>query len=160
METTGSPREKGELMKKFTHKRKIATSPREVFAAFENQALLAQWYGPEGFTTTTQSFQFKPGGKWVFVMHGPQGADYPNEMIFQEITPPQKIVLRHSIPPFFTATVLIEDDEEGALVTFHQEFDSEEVALKMAHIVQPANEQVLNKLQALLEAGSPSPMDK
>lgn len=83
-------------------------------------------------------------------MHGPDGKDYPNEMIFQEITEPNRIVMRHSIPPYFTATVTIEDIEGATVVGFYQDFDSEDVAKNMAHIVKPANEQVLDKLQALV----------
>ena len=137
-------------MKVFIHQRKIATSSQKVFKAFEDPEVLIKWYGPEGFTTTSKSFEFKPGGKWEFVMHGPDGKDYPNEMIFQEIMEPNRIVMRHSIPPYFTATVTIEDVTGGAVVNFHQDFDSEEVAKNMAPIVKPANEQVLNKLQALV----------
>lgn len=140
-------------MKAFTHERMIATSSKTIFAAFQDQAVLSRWWGPDGFTTTSHSFEFKPGGKWVFVMHGPDGTDYPNEVIFQEIVNPDKVVMRHSAPPCFTATVTMEDVEGGAVVTFHQEFDSEDVAKKMAHIVQPANEQVLDKLQAVVLNG-------
>lgn len=140
-------------MKAFTHERKIPTTSKEIFKAFSSAEVLTKWYGPEGFTTTSNSFEFKPGGKWVFVMHGPDGTDYPNEMIFQEIAEPNKIVMRHSVPPFFTATVTIGDVEGGAVVTFLQDFDSEEVATNMAHIVKPANEQVLDKLQAVVING-------
>lgn len=140
-------------MKAFTHERKIAASSKEIFKAFQDQTVLSKWYGPDGFTTTSHSFEFKSGGKWVFVMHGQNGTDYPNEMIFQEIAEPNKIVMRHSVPPYFTATVTIEDAEGGAVVTFHQDFDSEEVAKNMAHIVKPANEQVLDKLQAIVING-------
>lgn len=33
-------------------------------------------WGPEGFTTTTRAFEFRVGGEWDFVMHGPDGTDY------------------------------------------------------------------------------------
>ncbi len=54
--------------------------------------------GPEGFTTTTRAFEFRVGGgEWDFVMHGPDGTDYPPEWIsWTEITPPpERIALRH-----------------------------------------------------------------
>ncbi|MGR8933795.1 MAG: SRPBCC domain-containing protein [Gammaproteobacteria bacterium] len=140
-------------MKAFTHERRIAASSKAIFKAFQDKAILSEWYGPDGFSTTSHSFEFKPGGKWVFVMHGPDGTDYPNEMIFQEIVAPNKIVMRHSVQPYFTATVTIEDVDGGALVTFHQDFDSEAVAKNMAHIVKPANEQVLDKLLAVVING-------
>jgi uncharacterized protein YndB with AHSA1/START domain len=103
-------------MKVFKNQRKISASSKEIFKAFEDQALLAKWWGPDGFTTTTNAFEFKPKGKWEFMMHGPDGTDYPNEIIFQEITEPNKIVMRHSVEPYFTATVTIEDVKGGAFI--------------------------------------------
>ena len=52
-------------------------APRDlVFAAFTDPSHLAQWWGPNGFKTTTLSFDMRPGGVWRFVMHGPDGRDY------------------------------------------------------------------------------------
>jgi uncharacterized protein YndB with AHSA1/START domain len=137
-------------MKAFENQRSISTSSKEVFRAFEDPSLLAKWWGPDGFTTTTNTFEFKPKGKWEFVMHGPDGTNYLNEMVFQEIVAPNKIVMRHSVEPHFTLTVTIEDIEGGAVINWHQDFDNEEVARNIAHIVKPANEQILEKLQALV----------
>jgi len=142
-------------MKAFKNRRKIAASSREIFRAFEDSALLAKWWGPDGFTTTSNAFEFKPEGKWKFVMHGPEGKNYPNEMIFQEIVAPNKIVMRHSVEPYFTLTVSIEDVEGGAFINWYQDFDNEEVAKNIAHIVQPGNEQILDKLQALVASSQP-----
>jgi uncharacterized protein YndB with AHSA1/START domain len=44
-----------------------------VFAAWTDPERLALWRGPNGFTTTTMSFELRPGGIWRFVMHGPDG---------------------------------------------------------------------------------------
>ena len=69
---------------------------------------------PDGFTTTTHSFEFRPGGVWRFVMHGPYGRDYQNRITFDEIVPPERIVYRHGggedvEPVQFTQTVTFED---------------------------------------------------
>ncbi len=38
-------------------------APRDlVFSAFTDPKHLAQWWGPNGFTTTTSSFEMRPGG--------------------------------------------------------------------------------------------------
>jgi uncharacterized protein YndB with AHSA1/START domain len=58
--------------------RSIAGPRRLVFEAYTDARQLAQWWGPNGFTTTTHAFEFRPGGVWDFVMHGPDGTDYPN----------------------------------------------------------------------------------
>lgn len=71
-------------------------APRDlVFAAFTDPKHLAQWWGPNGFTTTTLSFDMRPGGVWRFVMHGPDGRDYHNRITYEEIVPPERIVYRH-----------------------------------------------------------------
>ena len=71
-------------------------APRElVFSVWTDAKHLAQWWGPNGFTTTTSRFEFRPGGVWRFVMHGPDGRDYQNRVVFDEIVPPERIVYRH-----------------------------------------------------------------
>lgn len=137
-------------MKVFKNQRMIAASASEIFKAVEDPALLAKWWGPNGFTNTFYSFDFKPQGKWSFVMHGPDGKDYPNENIFQEISKPNKVVIRHDCNPYFTATLTIENVEGGAIVSWTQDFDNEEVAMNIAHIVEPANEQLMDKLLAVV----------
>ena len=90
-------------------------APRElVFAAWTDPKHLAQWWGPNGFTTTTSHFEFRPGGVWRFVMHGPDGRDYQNRVTFEEIVPPARIVYRHGggedvEPVQFRQTVIFED---------------------------------------------------
>src|SRR5579884_4127269 len=66
-----------------------------VFSAWTDPKHLAQWWGPNGFTTTTSSFDMRPGGVWRFVMHGPDGRDYQNRITFEEIVPPERLVYRH-----------------------------------------------------------------
>lgn len=71
-------------------------APRElVFAAFTEVRHLSQWWGPDGFTTTTRAFEFRIGGVWDFTMHGPDGTDYPEWITWTEITPPERIAMLH-----------------------------------------------------------------
>jgi uncharacterized protein YndB with AHSA1/START domain len=90
-------------------------APRELaFAAWTDPKHLAQWWGPNGFTTTTSRFEFRPGGVWRFVMHGPDGRDYQNRIVFDEIVPPERIVYRHDggedvEPVQFSQTVIFEN---------------------------------------------------
>jgi uncharacterized protein YndB with AHSA1/START domain len=85
-----------------------------VFSAWTDPKHLAQWWGPYGFTTTTSSFDFRPGGVWRFVMHGPDGRDYQNRITFEEIVAPERIVYRHGggddvEPVQFRTTIILED---------------------------------------------------
>ena len=43
---------------------------------------------PAGFTNTFDVCEFRSGGRWSFVMHGPDGRNYPNEKMIAEIDPP------------------------------------------------------------------------
>lgn len=70
--------------------------PRElVFEAFTEVRHLSRWWGPEGFTTTTQSFEFRVGAEWDFVMHGPDGTDYSEWISWTEIVAPERIEFLH-----------------------------------------------------------------
>jgi uncharacterized protein YndB with AHSA1/START domain len=112
---------------------RVLDAPRAlVFSMWTDPKHLAQWWGPNGFTTTTHAFDFRPGGVWRFVMHGPDGRDYQNRIIFDEITPPERIVYRHDggedvEPVQFAQTVTFEDLGNGqTLLTWHGTFPSAE----------------------------------
>ncbi|MDP4219251.1 MAG: SRPBCC family protein [Bacteroidota bacterium] len=75
---------------------RIINAPRKlVFEAWTDPKHLEQWWGPNGFSTTTREFDFKAGGVWRHVMHGPDGTDYPNEIIYEEIVRPERITYTH-----------------------------------------------------------------
>ena len=57
-----------------------------VYAAWTTPNQIAKWYGPEGFETTVTEFDFRPGGAWRYVMHGPDGNEYPVVGTFKEIS--------------------------------------------------------------------------
>src|SRR5690348_16048310 len=108
--------------------RLLSATPREVFAAFENPDCLAKWWGPSGFTNTFEQFEFRPGGKWVFVMHAPNGANYPNESVFRKIEPDTKIVIEHVVPPRFKLTVTLTARGDRTHLAWVQEFETAELA--------------------------------
>ncbi|HEX8429814.1 MAG TPA: SRPBCC domain-containing protein [Longimicrobium sp.] len=130
--------------------RVISAEPREVFAAFERPDRLARWWGPKDFTNTFERFEFEPGGRWVFVMHAPNGANYANESVFREIQPDSRIVIEHIVEPWFTLTVTLTARGDGTHLSWVQEFGSPEIAARMRQLSRTANEQVLDRLQAVL----------
>ncbi|WP_306321353.1 MULTISPECIES: SRPBCC family protein [unclassified Streptomyces] len=75
--------------------RLVDAPPELVFEAFTEVRHLSHWWGPEGFSTTTRSFEFREGGEWTFVMHGPDGVDHPEWIRWLRITPPERIELLH-----------------------------------------------------------------
>ncbi len=69
-------------------------APRElVFKAWTDPKLLAQWWGPRGFTNPVCQWDARPGGKIYDVMRAPNGADFPMGGEFRELAPPERIVL-------------------------------------------------------------------
>lgn len=88
-------------MTTFNTSREIPATPEQVFAAISDPQRLARWWGPAGFTNTFSVCEFKNGGRWSFVMHGPDGHSYPNESVFADIEPPHKVVVQHVVEPIF-----------------------------------------------------------
>ena len=71
-------------------------TPRElVFRAYTDPAHLPVWWGPDGFTNTTLAIDIRPGGAWRFTMHGPDGTDYPNRIVYEQIVAPELITFAH-----------------------------------------------------------------
>ena len=102
---------------------RVIDAPRElVFEAFTEVRHLSRWWGPEGFTTTTRAFEFRVGGEWVFVMHGPDGTDYQEWISWTEIAPPERIALLHGEssgdPNAFESVLTFEPDGAGTRVHF------------------------------------------
>jgi uncharacterized protein YndB with AHSA1/START domain len=82
---------------------RVYDAPREVvWRAWTELQHLARWWGPDGFATTTHEIDVRPGGVWRFIMHGPDGTDYNNRIIYREVTAPERLLYAH------------DDDGEGA----------------------------------------------
>jgi pimeloyl-ACP methyl ester carboxylesterase/uncharacterized protein YndB with AHSA1/START domain len=93
---------------------------------------IANWWGPNGFTNTISTMDFKPGGQWNLVMHGPDGTDYDNKSIFREIIRHKRIVFDHVSFPKITFTITFEDRGDQTFLTWHMLFESVEVFQQIA----------------------------
>jgi len=87
---------------------------------------ISQWWGPEGFTNTIHKMEFRPGGEWDFVMHGPDGRDYKNRSIYKEIVPRKRIIFEHVSGPKFMTTVEFEDMGEQTRINWRMLFETRE----------------------------------
>lgn len=97
---------------------RLIDAPRAlVFEAFKDPEHITQWWGPDGFTTTTHKMDFRPGGLWLSTMHGPDGTDYPNRARYTEIKEPELIAHDHdggeSGDPVFAFKQSITFEAEG-----------------------------------------------
>jgi uncharacterized protein YndB with AHSA1/START domain len=69
--------------------------PETVFEAFTDPERVVHWWGPQGFATTVHEMDVRPGGEWRFTMHGPDGWDYRNRIVYLEVARPERIVYKH-----------------------------------------------------------------
>ena len=126
--------------------------PRElVFKAWTDPLHLAKWWGPNGFTNTFHEFEPRPGGTWRFVMHGPDGTDYHNQIVFVEVAQPERIVFDHLLPMHkFRVTATFDDHGGNTLIAFRMRFESVAQCDAVKSFVVEANEQNLDRLETEL----------
>lgn len=147
MNPLDAPQSEPATHRECVHARLIDAPTEQVFAAFASPERLARWWGPNGFTSTFEIFELQVGGRWRFVMHGPDGTDYPNENVFREISAPERVVIEHlSDEHHFFLTISFTPQGGQTLVGWRQVFDSVEHRNHIAQMVLPANEQNLDRL--------------
>lgn len=134
------------LMTTFRASRQWPIQPSEIYCAISDPTRLAKWWGPSGFTNQFDVFDFRPHGKWIFTMIGPDGATYPNESVFTHIEANRQVVIQHVCQPHFELSITLEANAEGTLLTWQQTFADDAVAKAIEHIVVPSNEQNLDRL--------------
>jgi uncharacterized protein YndB with AHSA1/START domain len=127
--------------------RVLNASRERVFRAFSNPDHLVNWWGPKGFTNTFDEFDFRPGGTWRFIMHGPDGTDFQNESTFVEVMPPGRIVIKHINNPKFELTISLKEDNGKTRIGWRQVFNTTEERQRIAKYAVDANEQNLDQLE-------------
>jgi uncharacterized protein YndB with AHSA1/START domain len=132
----------------------LSASPSEVFAAMSDPARVARWWGPAGFTNSIDLFDFRPGGKWLLTMHGPDGKDYPNESRFARIETDKVFEIEHLSGHHFVLTLELKPNVGGTEVKWRQTFDTVENYQSVAEFVAIANEQNLERLVTEVQRGS------
>jgi len=138
---------------------RIIHAPRElVFEAFTAVRHLSQWWGPTGFTTTTRAFEFRVGGEWDFVMHGPDGTDYQELISWTEIVPPERIALLHGErrddPNAFASVLTFAPEGTGTRIEMRTVFRTKaqrDEAIEKYHAIE-GGQQTLGNLAAYVEA--------
>ena len=134
---------------------RVIKAPRElVFEAFTEVRHLSRWRGPQGFTTTTRAFEFRVGGVWDFVMHGPDGTDYQEWIFWTEITPPERISLLHGESPgdpnAFESVLTFASDGAATRIEMRTLFPTKELhdeAVEKHHAIE-GGQQTLSNLAA------------
>lgn len=130
---------------------RLLTHPRaKVFQAHADPAVLTQWWGPNGFTSTFHEFDFRKGGRCNFTFHGPDGNNYDNQWVFREVVPNERIDFDHVCPPIFRLIITLSDEAGKTRVHWHATFESAQVLAGIKPIIVPANEQNFDRLENVL----------
>jgi uncharacterized protein YndB with AHSA1/START domain len=66
---------------------------------------------------------------WRFIMHGPDGVDYPNKIVYLEIAKPERLVYDHGDegqPGYFHVTITFADENGKTRLTMRSLFATAE----------------------------------
>lgn len=127
-------------------------APDLVFEAWTNDEHLSKWWGPRGFTSTFQEFDMKPGGTWQFIMHGPDGVDFPNTNVIVEVVKPERIVMKHTVFPHYLATATFEELDGKTKLTYRTVFEETAAVFdKVKTYAVPGAEQMMDRLEEHLD---------
>lgn len=122
---------------------RLINAPRElVFEAFTDVRHLSQWWGPEGFSTTTRNFEFRTGGEWDFVMHGPDGTDYQEWISWTDIVPPERIAMLHGESPG-------DPNAFESVLTFTPEGDATRIEMRTLFPTAELRDEAVEKYHAI-----------
>jgi uncharacterized protein YndB with AHSA1/START domain len=124
-------------------------APRQlVYKAWTDPAHLKTWWGPKGFTNTFNLFDLKVGGRWSFIMHGPDKGNYVNECTFVTIRKPELLVWDRQSKPIFQVEVVFEEvSESKTKVIFKQKFKTAAECDKLRKFVPEKNEENMDRLE-------------
>ena len=128
---------------------RIIQAPREmVYKAWTDPNHLQNWWGPAGFTNTFYEFDLRVGGRWRFMMHGPEKGNYPNECEFTIIERPSLLAWKRISKPLFQVVASFEElPGEKTKIVFRQLFDSAAECHKVKKFAVDKNEENFDRLE-------------
>jgi uncharacterized protein YndB with AHSA1/START domain len=119
-----------------------------IYRAWTDPNHLKNWWGPKGFTNTFNEFDLRPGGKWNFIMHGPDKGSYPNECEFTRVEKPNLIAWRRFSKPIFNVVATFEQvSGDKTKIVFKMIFDSAEECNKVKVFAGDKNEENFDRLE-------------
>lgn len=101
--------------------RVIDAPPETVFKAYTDPAILSQWFAPKPWSITDAVVEPRAGGRFNFVMHGPDGERFPNAGIFLEVVENRRLISTDALTPdwkpagapFMVARIELEPTSDG-----------------------------------------------
>lgn len=105
--------------------------PRDkVFTAVTDPALIPSWWGPRVFSTSVDTMDVRPGGRWRYVQHDKDGNEFAFNGTYREVVPPERLVYTFEFEgmpgQIIIETVVLEERDGKTTVKVTDEFDSVE----------------------------------
>lgn len=110
-----------------------------VWQAWTNPEHLDKWWGPNGFTNKTHSFDFKVGGTWRYTMLGPDNTNYPNKIVYTKIEEHSLLAYHHT------------DDKEQPDIAFDVTVTFEDMGNNKTKVTQQTLMQTAEILRMVVE---------
>ncbi|HEY6538598.1 MAG TPA: SRPBCC domain-containing protein [Candidatus Dormibacteraeota bacterium] len=148
----------GSVDRQLVISRLLVAQPERVFDLWTSPEHVSRWWGPLGFSITTAEMDVRPGGTWRFTMHGPDGVDYPNTIVYDAVERPSRLVYTHQ-EPRFQGIVTFDEMMGMTALSMRQVFAStaeRDLVTEKFHAQQGA-EQTLDRLAEMVQALSPTP---
>jgi uncharacterized protein YndB with AHSA1/START domain len=121
---------------------------KKLFLAWSDPNHLKFWWGPKGFSNTFYEFDFRVGGRWKFMMHGPEKGNYTNEVEFIKIEEPSMIAWQRYSKPIFQVVATFEEiSAEKTKLIFRMLFDSVDECRKIKKFAVDKNEENFDRLE-------------
>ena len=101
--------------------RKVAASPAALYRCWTDPTLIPQWFCPKPWVAKVVKMDVRPGGASQMIFNGPDGESFPNDGVYLEIVPNQKLVFTDAFSegwkltenPMFTGVITFEDAGNG-----------------------------------------------
>jgi len=72
---------------------RVFNAPRQmIYDAWTKPELLKRWFGPRGWSLVVCEIDLRVGGKWRFVLRGPDGKEMGMGGVYREPAPPERDV--------------------------------------------------------------------
>jgi len=141
---------------------RVFDAPRAlVWKAWTDPKMMAQWFGPRGFTNPVCELDVRVGGSLRIVMRGPDGNDYPMKGVFREVFAPERLVFtniaidndgRHLLEG--ETTVTFAESNNGTTLTLRTHaVGLVPIATQMLAGMEAGWTQSIDKLEELVERG-------
>ncbi len=120
---------------------RVFDAPRSlVWKAWTDPKMMAQWWGPKGFSNPVCEMDVRPGGKMRIHMTGPDGTVYPMTGMFREVVPPERLVFSNVAEDLDGKPLL----EGETTVTFEEQGGKTRLTVRSsARAVEPIGDDML-----------------